>query len=95
MKPSKIPHHASCAEFLEKQIYCIHHSLPPDAASWVQSKVVVTGVGLLTPLGATANESVPSLGVMGNLQKRSPLQELEDTPLEDVGVAILPEFNIH
>jgi 3-oxoacyl-(acyl-carrier-protein) synthase len=57
------------------------------------SNVVVTGVGLLTPIGATTSDCAQAW-YNGESARRKPLQELLGTPLEDVGVAILPEINI-
>jgi len=57
------------------------------------SNVVVTGVGLFTPIGATANDCAQAW-YNGESARRKPLQELVGTPLENVGVAVLPEVNI-
>ena len=57
------------------------------------SNVVVTGVGLFTPIGATTNDCAQAW-YHGESARRKPLQELVGTPLEDVGVAVLPEVNI-
>ena len=55
-------------------------------------EVVVTGIGLLGPLGATAAEFIAAWNV-GARAARQPLRELAGTPLESAEVAVLPEFN--
>lgn len=54
--------------------------------------VVVTGVGMVTPLGATAQETAERW-VRGVDACRQPLKELAGTPLEDAPVAVLPAFD--
>ncbi|MHC4917006.1 MAG: beta-ketoacyl synthase N-terminal-like domain-containing protein [Planctomycetota bacterium] len=56
------------------------------------ASVVITGVGMLTPLGPTAAESA-SAWRGGRAAKRAAAAELADTPLEGLEVALLPEFD--
>jgi len=56
-----------------------------------KNSVVVTGIGMVTPLGATANECSQAWRE-GRSALRQPLPELAVTPLEDEAVAILPDI---
>ena len=56
------------------------------------SDVVVTGIGMVTPLGATA-AATGAAWRAGHCAARRTLPELADTPLADVEVAVLPEFD--
>jgi len=54
--------------------------------------VVVTGIGMVTPLGATAPESGAAWRA-GRGARRRRLPELAGTPLENDEVAVLPDFD--
>lgn len=54
--------------------------------------VVVTGIGMITPLGSTTDETVEGWRA-GRSASRRPLPELAGTRLENVSVATLPEFD--
>lgn len=56
------------------------------------NRVVITGMGMITPLGATYAECAQAWHD-GRSAARHPLPELSGTPLEGVGVATLPEAN--
>jgi 3-oxoacyl-[acyl-carrier-protein] synthase II len=54
--------------------------------------VVVTGIGMVTSLGATASASGEAWRA-GRIAQRRPLAELAGTSLEQIEVATLPEFD--
>lgn len=54
--------------------------------------VVITGIGMVTPLGATAAESAAAWRE-GRSAPRKPLPELAGTSLQDEGVALCPAFD--
>jgi len=54
--------------------------------------VVITGVGMVTPLGATAEECARAWRE-GRSALRAPLVELAGTPAEDTPIAQLPDFD--
>lgn len=56
------------------------------------SDVVVTGIGMVTPLGATAAATGEAWRA-GRCAPRRTLPELAGTPLADAEVAVLPEFD--
>lgn len=56
------------------------------------NRVVITGMGMITPLGATFAECTRTWH-QGRSAARQPLPELSGTPLEGVGVATLPSIN--
>ena len=53
------------------------------------NEVVITGMGMITPLGATFAECARAWRE-GRSAVRQPLPELNGTPLEGVGVATSP-----
>ncbi len=55
-------------------------------------RVVVTGIGMVTPLGATAAETASSFA-SGRAAAKSRLSDLEGTPLEASAAAVLPPFD--
>lgn len=57
-----------------------------------ENEVVVTGIGIIGPLGTTASEFMKAWE-SGSKAVRRPLNELAETPLESADVAVLPEFN--
>jgi 3-oxoacyl-(acyl-carrier-protein) synthase len=57
------------------------------------NKVVITGIGMIAPLGATAHECARSWRE-GRSAARQPLPELDGTPLEGIGVATLPGIKL-
>lgn len=56
------------------------------------SDVVITGVGMVTPLGATAPESAAAWQ-RGESSLLRPSAELAGTPLEEAEIAVLPEID--
>jgi 3-oxoacyl-[acyl-carrier-protein] synthase II len=56
------------------------------------AEVVVTGIGMVTPLGATAAETAAAWRA-GRSAARAPLTELRGTPLAQDDVATLPPFD--
>lgn len=56
-------------------------------------EVVVTGIGMITPLGSTARETAAAWSA-GRSASRQTLPELAGTPLENAGVAHPPKFDI-
>lgn len=56
------------------------------------NEVVVTGIGIMGPLGATAGDFMKAWE-SGAIAVKRPLSELAGTPLEFADVAILPEVN--
>jgi len=57
-----------------------------------ETEVVVTGIGIIGPLGATAGEFAKAWESGASAVKR-PLSELAGTPLESAEAAVLPEVN--
>ena len=56
------------------------------------AEVVITGVGAVTPLGATARDT-QAAWLAGRAAERRPLPELAGTPLAECGVAMPPAFD--
>jgi len=56
------------------------------------SEVVVTGIGMVTSLGATAGQTQAAWAA-GHKARFAPLPELARTPLRAAQVALLPEFD--
>ncbi len=56
------------------------------------SEVVVTGIGMLTPLGATAGETHGAWR-SGRQARFAPLPELAHTPLGTAQIALMPDFD--
>jgi 3-oxoacyl-(acyl-carrier-protein) synthase len=57
-----------------------------------RNEVVVTGIGVIGPLGTTAGDFVRAWD-SGVRAVKQPLSELAGTPLESADVAVLPEVN--
>ena len=55
-------------------------------------EVAITGLGMVTPLGTTAAETVSAWG-RGESMRTAPLPALSNTPLAGSPVAFLPEFD--
>ena len=59
----------------------------------MQREVAITGVGMISPLGATADACAHAWR-MGHCAQRRPHPGLAGTPLEDIGVATPPEVDV-